>query len=162
MSVTSATSTRASSRNPGRVHAVHGNVVDVRFETGLPPRFRALDAGERDRCVLEVQAHLDSHTARCIALSPTRGLRRGTEVHDRGGMLQVPVGDALLGRVIDVLGRPLDRAGPIQAQRHEAVHKAPLELSRRVPRREIFQTGIKVIDLLAPIENGGKAGLFGG
>jgi F-type H+-transporting ATPase subunit beta len=149
-------------RSPGRVAAVRGNVVDVRFRPPLPPRFGALRAGRGESVVLEVESHLDEETVRCIALTETRGLARGMAVTDTGAPLQVPVGAALLGRVLDVFGSPIDRQGPVAAEAWEPIHRPPLPLSARVTRRDMFVTGVKVIDLLAPLELGGKAGLFGG
>ena len=99
---------------------------------------------------------------RCMALTVTRGLGRGMIVRDTGGMLQVPVGRALLGRMLDVFGEPIDRRGPMAAAVQLPIHRPPLPLHQRVTRQEIFVTGVKVIDLLAPLEVGGKAGLFGG
>ena len=112
--------------------------------------------------MLEVQAHVDLHTARCIALTPTRGLRRGDHVDDSGDALRVPVGRALLGRAIDVFGRAIDEGGAIDADHSLPIHRPPLALPQRVTSEHIFATGIKAIDLLAPLEEGGKAGLFGG
>jgi len=112
--------------------------------------------------VLEVESHLSGDTVRCIALTATRGLARGMAVRDTGGMLRVPVGRALLGRMLDVFGEPIDRQGPIEAAGSLPIHRPPLPLHRRVTRQDIFVTGIKAIDLLAPLELGGKAGLFGG
>ena len=149
-------------RADGRIVAVRGSVVDVRFPGALPPRYTALRAGDEARVVLEVESHLSSDTVRCIGLTATRGLARGMAVRDTGGMLQVPVGRALLGRMLDVFGEPIDRQGPIDAEARMPIHRAPLPLHQRVTRQDIFVTGVKVIDLLAPLELGGKAGLFGG
>ncbi len=146
----------------GRVLAVRGNVVDVRFPAPLPPRYRALHTGHAEEIVLEVESHIGADTVRCIALTATRGLARGTPVTDTGGMLEVPVGNQLLGRVLNVFGSPVDKRPPPEAARRLPVHRPPLPLPQRVTSREIFITGIKAIDLLAPLERGGKAGLFGG
>jgi F-type H+-transporting ATPase subunit beta len=147
----------------GRIAAVRGNIVDVRFPpAALPPRYRALRAGPDERVVLEVESHLAHDTVRTIALTATRGLARGMAVQDTGGMLNVPVGRALLGRMLDVFGEPIDRLGPIAAEVRLPIHRSPLPLHQRVTRQEIFVTGVKVVDLLAPLELGGKAGLFGG
>jgi F-type H+-transporting ATPase subunit beta len=146
----------------GRVVAVRGNVVDVRFPPPLPARFQALRAGPEERIVLEVESHVGSGVVRCIGLTATQGLARGTPVRDTGGMLEMPVGEALLGRALNVFGAPIDNRPAPDAADHWPIHRAPLPLARRVTSREIFVTGIKVIDLLAPLERGGKAGLFGG
>jgi F-type H+-transporting ATPase subunit beta len=146
----------------GRVAAVRGNVVDVRFLSALPHRYHALLAGNERRCVLEVQTHVDRATVRCIALTPTRGLYRGAPAYDTGDMLRVPVGDALLGRMLNVFGAPIDGRSPPSTTHSMAIHRPPLPLSQRRTGREIFTTGIKIIDLLSPLERGGKAGLFGG
>jgi F-type H+-transporting ATPase subunit beta len=146
----------------GRVAAVRGNVVDVGCDGAPPPPLRALHAGADGSVVLEVQTHVDAHTARCIALTPTRGLRRGDAVSDTGDALRIPVGRALLGRALDVLGRAVDAGGPIDTGTSLPIHRPPLALPQRVTGQRIFETGIKVIDLLAPLEEGGKAGLFGG
>jgi len=145
----------------GEVAAVRGNVVDV-HASPLPPRFRDLRAGPDRRIVLEVQTHVDVRTARCIALTGTRGLARGAPVFDSGDVLRVPVGEALLGRMLDLFGEPIDRAGPVRAAARWPVQRAPLALADRVASGEVLTTGIKAIDLLTPLERGGKSGLFGG
>lgn len=151
-----------SSRSEGRVAAVRGNVVDVRFPGALPPRFGALHASGAQPIVLEVQSHVAADVVRCISLTPTRGLARGALVRDTGRMLEVPVGDALLGRMLNVFGAPIDNGEAPETQERRPIHRAPLPLAQRVTSREIFVTGIKALDLLAPLERGGKAGLFGG
>jgi F-type H+-transporting ATPase subunit beta len=112
--------------------------------------------------VLEVQTHLDTATVRCIAMSATRGLARGIAVRDAGGALQVPVGEALLGRMLNVFGEPVDGGGPIETGRHWPIHRPLLPLAERSTGHQVFETGIKAIDLLAPLERGGKSGMFGG
>ena len=146
----------------GHVVAVRGNVVDVAFAPRLPQRLHALRAGSDGAVLLEVQAHLDPARVRCIALTETRGLRRGDAVVDTGDVMRVPVGRALLGRMVDVFGAPIDGGPPIDADDLQPLHRAPLPLAQRITTREIFATGIKAIDLLAPLEAGGKGGLFGG
>lgn len=146
----------------GRVIAVHGNVVDVRFPSPLPLRHHRLCTGKNDAVILEVQTHLDRETVRCVALTTTRGLGRNTPVHDTGHGLSIPVGEALLGRMLNVFGEPIDGGAAIVASDHWPVHRTPLPLAQRITRSEIFETGIKAIDLLAPLELGGKAGMFGG
>ena len=149
-------------RRRGELVAVQGNVVDARFARGLPPLRRKLTVGLERTVPLEVAAHLDARTVRAIALGPTRGLARGMPVHDTGRPLEAPVGMALLGRMLDVFGRPIDDGGPLGGVEWRPIHRPPVPLARREVRSEIFATGIKVIDLLSPLERGGKAGLFGG
>ncbi|MBI4269344.1 MAG: F0F1 ATP synthase subunit beta [Candidatus Rokubacteria bacterium] len=149
-------------RRRGELVAVQGNVVDARFARGLPPLRRKLTVGLERTVPLEVAAHLDARTVRAIALGPTRGLARGMPVHDTGRPLEAPVGMALLGRMLDVFGGPIDDGGPLGDVEWRPIHRPPVPLARREARSEIFATGIKVIDLLSPLERGGKAGLFGG
>ncbi len=149
-------------RATGTVVAVRGNVVDVAFPGTLPQRYWALRIEQARPVVLEVQTHLDERTVRCIALTPTRGVPRGAQVIDTGEMVQMPVGKGLLGRVLSVFGEAIDGKGPLEADRHLPIHRAPLPLAQRTTSTEIFETGIKAIDLLAPLERGGKGGLFGG
>jgi len=146
----------------GVVTAVRGNVVDARFEPPLPPRQRQLLAGGDGRVVLEVQTHLDAATVRCIALNSTRGLGRGAHVRDTGSDLRIPVGEALLGRMINVFGEAIDGKGAIDVPAKWPIHRPPLPLADRATGTDVFETGIKAIDLLAPLESGGKAGMFGG
>ncbi|MEQ8763952.1 MAG: F0F1 ATP synthase subunit beta [Planctomycetota bacterium] len=146
----------------GEIVAVHGSVVDARFAQPLPPRHHQLLAGPHREMVLEVQAHVDQETVRCIALTPTRGLGRGTPAVHSGAPLSVPVGRSLLGRMLDVFGHPVDRGEGFDDCEWRPIHRSPLPLSERLTSTDVFETGIKVIDLLAPLERGGKAGLFGG
>jgi F-type H+-transporting ATPase subunit beta len=146
----------------GEIIAVRGNVVDVRFPPPLPPRNFQLRTGHEDRVVLEVQTHLDTTTVRCIAMNSTRRLGRGMPVRNTGTMLEMPVGDALLGRMLNVFGEAVDEAGPIEARELWPIHRPLLPLADRTTSTEIFETGIKAIDLLAPLERGGKSGMFGG
>ncbi|HYD71405.1 MAG TPA: F0F1 ATP synthase subunit beta [Azospirillum sp.] len=150
----------------GRVTAVRGSVLDVGFPAGgLPALQEAVEIlwDGPERLVAEVQAHVDTGTVRAIALQGTSGLARGTPVRRLGGPLAVPVGDAVLGRLLDVMGEVRDGgpALPADAPRRP-IHQPPPPLSRRNPRRDAFETGIKVIDLLAPMARGGKAAMFGG
>jgi len=147
--------------NVGTVVAVRGNVVDVGFHE-LPSRFQILKTGDDGSVVLEVQSHLSPERARCIALTGTRGLKRGARVTDTGSVLHIPVGSGLLGRMVNLFGVPIDNAGPITSTESWPMHRLPIPLNQRRTSREIFATGIKAIDLLAPLERGGKAGLFGG
>ncbi|HEY8370801.1 MAG TPA: F0F1 ATP synthase subunit beta [Thermodesulfobacteriota bacterium] len=146
----------------GTLVAVRGNVVDARFTEGLPPIGRTLTVGGDDPVVIEVVAHLDASTVRGIALASTRGLARGMPVVDSGRPLEVPVGPSLLGRMLDMFGRPIDGGGPLADVEWRPIRRPPVPLVRREVGASVFETGIKVIDLLAPLERGGKAGLFGG
>lgn len=146
----------------GTVVRVRGSVVDVEFPRGLPPLLNALRAGESQEFVIEIINHLSETVARGIALTPTQGLARGTQVNDTGSPLKVPVGRQLLGRAFDVFGNVIDRGEPVEGQELRSIHHDPAGFSRQVTRMEVFPTGIKTIDLLAPLERGGKAGLFGG
>ncbi|SHO67464.1 F-type H+-transporting ATPase subunit beta [Pseudoxanthobacter soli DSM 19599] len=150
----------------GRVVAVRGAVVDIAFAASrLPPIDDALEIrGDGGLSVMaEVQAHLDPATVRAIALQATAGLRRGDAVRAIGGPVQVPVGEAVLGRLLDVTGRIGDRRGPLPADvPRRPIHRAPPPFAEQSGTSEIFATGIKVIDLLAPLAQGGKAAMFGG
>ena len=146
----------------GHIAAVRGNIVDVKFPPPLPLRHYQLRAGKKGDIILEVQTHLDADTVRCIALTPTRGLGCGMPVENTGHELDYPVGDALLGRMLNVFGEAIDGKGPVDAKEHRSIHKAPLPLAQRITLSEVFHTGIKAIDLLSPLELGGKAGMFGG
>lgn len=150
-------------RPAGRVLSVHGGVVDVRVEHGSRPAVgEELRTGSDASVVLEVLEHPAAGRVRCIALTPTRGLARGTPVLASGRPLLAPVGDRVLGRMFDVLGRTIDGGDPVTEAPRLPIRREPVELDRISPRSEVFRTGIKAIDLLAPLERGGKAGLFGG
>jgi F-type H+/Na+-transporting ATPase subunit beta len=153
-------------QSQGSVVAVRGGVVDVRFEHGhLPAIHHALEAlwDQGLPLILEVEAELDEHTVRTVALQETQGLARHVAVRNTGAPLAVPVGDALLGRLINVLGRPGDGRPAVDARvPRRSIHQAPLPLSKRRAAVEVFETGIKVIDLLAPLALGSKAAMFGG
>ncbi len=146
----------------GSVISVRGSVVDVYFADRLPPVYSLLRAGPERRIVIEVLAQRDAHRVRGIALTPTQGLARGMEVDDTGGPLMAPVGKEVLSRMFDVFGNVIDREAPLTDVQWRSVHRAPPPLARRSTRAEVFETGIKVIDVLLPLERGGKAGLFGG
>ncbi len=146
----------------GTVAAVRGSVIDVRFDGRLPPIYSVLRTGEAGRIVIEVLAQRDERHVRGIALTPTQGLARGMAVQDTGGPLQAPVGKAILSRMFDVFGNTIDRGAAMSDVQWRSVHRAPPPLARRSTKSEVFETGIKVIDVLAPLERGGKAGLFGG
>jgi F-type H+/Na+-transporting ATPase subunit beta len=148
--------------NPGTVVAVRGSVVDVRFAEHSPPIRSLLRTGREGSVLIEVSTQIDALTVRGIALTPTEGLARGMSVEDTGGPLRAPVGKAILSRMFDVFGNAID-GGPAPADvQLRTVHRAPPPLAVRSTRSEIFETGIKVIDVLVPLERGGKAGLFGG
>lgn len=153
---------KATSLPRGKVVAVSGSVVDVRFETRLPPIYSVLHAGKDDHIVIEVLAQRDARHVRGIALTPTQGLARGMSVKDTGGPLKVPVGKGILSRMFDVFGKVIDREPALPEMSWKSVHNAPPALAKRSTQSEIFATGIKVIDVLLPLERGGKAGLFGG
>jgi F-type H+/Na+-transporting ATPase subunit beta len=146
----------------GTVVSVRGSIVDVQFETGLPPINSLLLTGKDAHIVIEVWAQLDARRVRGIAMTSTRGLARGMPVQDTGGPLKAPVGKAILSRMFDVFGRTIDRGPPLQEVEWRSVHRSPPSLAERSTKSEIFATGIKVIDVLMPLERGGKAGLFGG
>ncbi len=148
--------------NLGTVVSVRGSVVDMHFEEHLPAITSLLHAGEAGQIAIEVLAQLDAHLVRGIALTPTQGLARGTTVEDTGGPLQAPVGKTILSRMFDVFGNAIDRLPEPQDVAWRSVHNAPPPLARRSTKSELFETGIKVIDVLMPLERGGKAGLFGG
>ena len=148
--------------NGGVVVAVRGSVVDIRFDDHLPQIYTVLHAGEDDRIVIEVLAQRDAHHVRGIALTPTQGLARGMTVKDTGGPLKAPIGKEILSRMFDVFGNTIDREPPLVDAQWRSVHRDPPPLIERSTKSEIFETGIKVIDVLVPLERGGKAGLFGG
>jgi F-type H+/Na+-transporting ATPase subunit beta len=148
--------------NSGEVISVRGSVVDVRFDRHLPPIFSVLRAGPDGGIVIEVMAQLDSLRVRGIALTTTQGLSRGMPVEDTGSPLQVPVGKTIVSRMFDVFGHAIDRQPQPLDVKWRSVHNDPPPLSERSTKSEIFETGIKAIDVLMPLEKGGKAGLFGG
>lgn len=149
-------------QNIGSVVSVRGSVVDVRFTEQLPPIYTLLRAGKNNEIAIEVLAQLDTQKVRGIALTPTQGLARGMPVIDTGAPLQAPVGAGILARMFDVFGNTIDREAAPEKLTWRSVHHAPPALARRSTQSEIFETGIKVIDVLVPLERGGKAGLFGG
>jgi F-type H+-transporting ATPase subunit beta len=144
------------------VESVRGSVVDAYFPGALPAVHTALRCGPDERIVIEAIAHLDRDRLRAIAITPTQGLARGDAVIDTGEPLRVPIGEGTLGRVFNVMGEPIDRQDPPGNVELRSIHQAPAALSERTTRSEIFETGIKAVDVLAPLERGGKAGLFGG
>jgi F-type H+-transporting ATPase subunit beta len=150
------------SPNRGEVVSVRGSVVDVRFKERLPPIYTVLRAGAEGRIAIEVLTQRDARHVRGIALTPTEGLARGMVVEDTGGPLVVPVGKEILSRMFNVFGNTIDHGAALKDVQWRSVHRAPPPLAQRSIRSEVFETGIKVIDVLVPLERGGKAGLFGG
>src|SRR5471032_2911563 len=150
-----------STANLGKIVAVRGSVVDIRFDNILPSINTLLHA-ENGRIVIEVLAQSDARHVRGIALTPTQGLARGMPVRDTGSPLQVPVGKGIISRMFDVFGQAIDRQPAPTDVQWRTVHRAPPPLAERSTKSEIFETGIKAIDVLVPLERGGKAGLFGG
>jgi len=155
-------SKEATSSHRGAVVSVRGSVVDVRFEHSLPPIYSVLRAGADGKIIVEVMSQLDAHQVRGIALTPTQGLARGMSVEDTGGPLRAPVGKTIISRMFDVFGRAIDRKPEPLDVAWRPIHHAPPPLSERSTKSEVFETGIKAIDVLVPLERGGKAGLFGG
>ena len=154
--------TPESSSSTGQVIRLRSSVVDVWFPDGIPELNTRLDIAEDPPIIMEVVSQLDAHRVRAIALTPTAGIARGTEVISTGQPLQVPVGKRLLGRVFDVFGHAIDNKEPVEGGEWRSIHQSPPPLSQQSTQAEILTTGIKTIDLLAPLERGGKAGLFGG
>jgi F-type H+-transporting ATPase subunit beta len=153
----------AQAKATGQITQVIGAVVDVQFEGALPAILNALETENNGkRLVMEVAQHLGENTVRAIAMDATEGLVRGTPVADTGAPISVPVGDATLGRILNVIGEPVDEKGPVVAQETRAIHQAAPNFAAQSTESEILVTGIKVIDLLAPYSKGGKIGLFGG
>jgi F-type H+/Na+-transporting ATPase subunit beta len=153
---------QSSPANIGMVVSVRGSVVDIRFDKYLPPIYSLLHAGAEGQISIEVLSQLNAHRVRGVALTPTVGLARGMVVEDTGGPLKAPVGKAILSRMFDVFGNAIDRMPAPPEVEWRSVHRDPPPLARRSTKSEIFETGIKLIDVLAPLERGGKAGLFGG
>ena len=147
----------------GKVTQVIGAVVDVQFEDHLPEILNALETDNNGkRLVLEVAQHLGESTVRTIAMDATEGLVRGQKVSDTGGPITMPVGDATLGRILNVIGEPIDEKGPVEAAERRPIHAEAPDFAAQATSSDILVTGIKVIDLLAPYSKGGKIGLFGG
>src|SRR5271170_8018276 len=152
----------------GKITEVIGSTFSAEFpEDQLPKIYNALtvnhtESGHTIKLTGEVQQHLGGSKVRAVALGSTDGLRRGTTVVDTGGPVTVPVGIGTLGRVFNLLGEPIDNRGPIDVKERRPIHREPPEFVDLTPKAEIFETGIKVIDLLTPFLRGGKAGLFGG
>jgi len=158
----------APTTNVGRITQVVGATFDVEFpEDQMPAIFNAVTVTSKHKGIEiditgEIQAQIGGGRVRCVALGSTEGLYRGMEVIDTGGPVKVPVGDCTLGRVFNLLGKPIDGRGPVNATEHWSIHRDPPKLTDLSSSVELFETGIKVIDLLTPFVRGGKAGLFGG
>ena len=153
----------ASNLPTGHVTQVIGAVVDVKFDGHLPKILNALETDNHgNRLVLEVAQHLGENSVRCIAMDVSEGLTRGQKVTDTGSPIMVPVGDECLGRIINVIGEPVDELGPVGATSRRAIHQPAPSYADQATEAQILVTGIKVVDLLAPYSKGGKVGLFGG
>ena len=150
-------------KGTGKISQVIGAVVDVQFDGELPEILNALETeNDGNRLVLEVAQHLGERTVRTIAMDSSEGLVRGQSVTDTGAPITVPVGEATLGRIINVIGAPVDEAGPVSSDTSRAIHQEAPEFVEQSTESELLVTGIKVVDLLAPYAKGGKIGLFGG
>ena len=152
----------AQRQNVGKIIAIRGSVVDAEFPARLPEMFNRLVAGDDGQVVLEVVRHLDERTVRALALTRVQGISRQTPIVDQGGPIEVPLGEQTLGRLFNVFGEVIDKGAPIEAAAHRSIHQLAVPLTQQSTRTELFETGIKAIDVLAPLERGGKAGLFGG
>jgi len=154
---------KSNTLNYGKVIYIRGSVVDVWFENNLPSIYMLLHTGKDNQIAIEVLTQLDIHRVRGIALTPTQGLARGMVVVSDGKQLTVPVGKKIMGRMFDVFGSTIDRQKPLsEGMEWRNIHQSPPSLAKRSTKSEIFLTGIKAIDVLIPLERGGKAGLFGG
>ena len=150
------------SRNQGHVVAVRGSVVDIWFDYDLPAIYTVLRTTAAPPVTIEIATQLDEHTVRGIALNPTQGLARGMHLVTDGQQLNVPVGKEIIGRMFDVFGNTIDHGPALPALPRRAIHQVPPPLAQRLTTSQVFLTGIKAIDVLVPLERGGKAGLFGG
>jgi F-type H+-transporting ATPase subunit beta len=157
----------------GEVTQVIGAVVDIRFKPGeLPDLMNAITIKSSDQegsiraadidVTLEAMQHLGNDTVRCVALQPTDGIMRGMKATNTGATIRVPVGEGCLGRILNVLGQPVDEGGPVEASDYWEIHRKPPALVDQLPATEQLETGIKVTDLICPYAKGGKIGLFGG
>ncbi len=154
---------KATAKSTGRIRQITGAVVDVQFDGDLPSIFNALETDNNgQRLVLEVAQHLGENSVRTIAMDSTEGLVRGQEVTDTGGAIAMPVGDETLGRIMNVIGEPVDEVGPMTTTQTRGIHQEAPAFVDQSTEAEILETGIKVVDLLAPYSKGGKIGLFGG
>jgi F-type H+-transporting ATPase subunit beta len=152
-------------RLKGQIVQIKGAVIDVDFPMGdLPDIYDALEVPRdgQEALILEVEQHLGDNWVRCVAMDATEGLQRGAPVYATGGPITVPVGPAVLGRVLNVLGRPIDDKGSIEADTRYPIHRSAPSFEEQTTKVEVFETGLKVIDLIAPFTRGGKTGVFGG
>src|SRR5258708_10565110 len=146
----------------GHISQIIGPVVDVTFESGLPSIYNELKITLKDKSplTLEVEQQISDKEVRAIALGPTEGLTRGMSVEDTGAAISVPVGDATLGRIFNVVGAPIDNKGDVQAKEYWPIHKSAPSLTDQETSAEMLETGIKVVDLIAPFARGGKVAAF--
>lgn len=151
-----------SSFTRGKIISVRGSVVNIWFENNLPPIYALLYAGKNHEIAIEVLMQIDANQVKGIALTSTQGLARGMVAETFGAQLSVPVGREILGRMFDVFGNTIDNLEPLPTLEKRSIHQAPPQLDKRSTKSEVFETGIKAIDVLLPLERGGKAGLFGG
>ncbi len=151
-------------KNTGAVVQIMGPVLDIRFPEGkLPELLNAIEIPHGEQTIVaEVAQHIGDNVVRCIAMSSTDGLQRGAAATDTGNAIRVPVGEKCLGRVFNLLGQPIDEAGPVEAAEHWPIHRSAPTYNEQEPATEILETGIKVVDLICPYAKGGKIGLFGG
>jgi F-type H+-transporting ATPase subunit beta len=164
VATTEETETEETTAATGRIEEIQGVVIEATFPNGeLPEIYNAITVMRGDDLLtLEVQQHLGDDRVRCVAMDSTDGLSRGQEVTDTGGPITVPVGEGVLGRILNVLGEPIDNAGDIEYEERWPIHRPAPNVENLTPTTEMFETGIKVVDLLAPYAKGGKVGLFGG
>src|SRR5215813_2549508 len=156
--------------NTGQVIQIAGPAVDVQFtEAAMPPIYQAIRVVSDGftvpvpiNVILEVQQHLGGGRVRCIAMEATEGMVRGMKAIDLGGPISVPVGHGTLGRVMNVIGEPVDKLGPIESKERHPIHRPAPSFEEQATTAEMFETGVKVIDLIQPFLKGGKIGLFGG
>ena len=148
----------------GRVTQVIGTVVDIEFPSGeLPALYNAVEIPrDGEKMVLEVQQDIGNNLVRCLSMSPTEGLQRGIEAADTGAPISVPVGNATLGRLFNVLGEPLDNLGEVKAEQRWPIHRIPPSYDQQETSTQMLETGLKVIDLITPFTRGGKIGAYGG
>ncbi|MFP3903529.1 MAG: F0F1 ATP synthase subunit beta [Armatimonadota bacterium] len=149
-------------QNVGTVVQTRGSVIDALFPERLPAMYNQLTTGPDNNIIVEVLNHLNSHTVRGVSMTPTQGISRGSKVIDTGAPIRVPVGRELLGRVFNVFGDTIDECGAVETDDRHSIHRRSVPMTSQSQTAEIFTTGIKAIDILSPLERGGKAGLFGG